>query len=54
MEIETGIVFALETYCRATDRYSAAPVEQEVGVIDTGPTMISLSRPKSRPISNRC
>ena len=36
MEIKTGMVFALETYCPATDGYSAARIEEEVVVTDKG------------------
>ena len=32
MEIKAGMVFALETYCPATDGYSAARIEEEVVV----------------------
>ena len=35
MEIKTGMVFALETYCPAENGYSAARIE-EVVVTDTG------------------
>jgi Xaa-Pro aminopeptidase len=38
MEIKTGMVFALETYCPATDGYSAARIEEEVVVTDKGCT----------------
>ena len=43
MEVKTGIGFAFETCRRATDRYSAEPVEREVVVIDTSSNEISLS-----------
>ena len=36
MEIKTGMVFALETYCPANDGYSAARIEEEVVVTDKG------------------
>jgi TPP-dependent pyruvate/acetoin dehydrogenase alpha subunit len=36
MEIQTGMVFALETYCPAADGYSAARIEEEVVVTDKG------------------
>ena len=49
MEIQTGMVFALETYCPATDGYSAARIEEEVVVTDTGCEVISSSPPKSCP-----
>lgn len=37
VEIKTGMVFALETYSPATEGYSAARIEEEVVVTDTGP-----------------
>jgi Xaa-Pro aminopeptidase len=36
VEIEAGMVFALETYCAATDGRSAARIEEEVVVTATG------------------
>jgi Xaa-Pro aminopeptidase len=36
IEIEEGMVFALETYCAATDGESAARIEEEVVVTPTG------------------
>jgi Xaa-Pro aminopeptidase len=53
MEIKTGMVFALETYCPATDGYSAARIEEEVVVTDTGCTIISLFPAEELPIANR-
>ena len=53
MEIKTGMVFALETYCPATDGYSAARIEEEVVVTDTGCTVISLFPAEDLPIANR-
>jgi Xaa-Pro aminopeptidase len=35
-EIKKGMVFALETYCPARDGYSAARIEEEVVVTETG------------------
>jgi Xaa-Pro aminopeptidase len=40
-EIEVGMVFALETYCPATDGRSAARIEEEVVVTPTGPEVIT-------------
>jgi Xaa-Pro aminopeptidase len=40
-EIEVGMVFALETYCPATDGRSAARIEEEVVVMPTGPEVIT-------------
>ena len=36
VEIKAGMVFALETYCPATDGVSAARIEEEVVVTETG------------------
>jgi Xaa-Pro dipeptidase len=36
VEIQAGMVFALETYCPATDGFSAARIEEEVVVTDHG------------------
>ncbi|MGQ7793869.1 M24 family metallopeptidase [Faunimonas sp. B44] len=52
MEIKTGMVFALETYCPAKDGYSAARIEEEVVVTDTGCTVISLFPAEDLPIAN--
>ena len=41
MEIKTGMVFALETYCPATDGYSAARIEEEIVVTERGPSIIT-------------
>ena len=53
MEIRTGMVFALETYCPASDGYSAARIEEEVVVTDTGCKVITLFPAEELPISNR-
>jgi Xaa-Pro aminopeptidase len=41
VQIEEGMVFALETYCPATDGRSAARIEEEVIVTATGPQVIT-------------
>jgi Xaa-Pro aminopeptidase len=41
VEIEEGMVFALETYCAASDGRSAARIEEEVIVTATGPRVIT-------------
>ncbi|HEX3550701.1 MAG TPA: Xaa-Pro peptidase family protein [Candidatus Elarobacter sp.] len=41
MEIEAGMVFALETYCPAADGYSAARIEEEIVVTETGASVIT-------------
>ena len=53
MEIQTGMVFALETYCPAADGFSAARIEEEVVVTDTGCEVISLFPAQDLPIANR-
>jgi Xaa-Pro aminopeptidase len=52
-EIKEGMVFAIETYCPATDGYSAARIEEEVVVTDKGCKVISLFPAEELPISNR-
>jgi Xaa-Pro dipeptidase len=49
--IKEGMVFALETYCPATDGYSAARIEEEVVVTDKGCRLISLFPAEELPIS---
>ncbi len=51
--IKEGMVFALETYCPATDGYSAARIEEEVVVTDKGHTVISLFPAEDLPIAAR-
>jgi Xaa-Pro dipeptidase len=41
MEIQKGMVFALETYCPASDGVSAARLEEEVVVVDDGVEIIT-------------
>jgi len=41
VELEEGMVFALETYCAATDGRSAARIEEEVVVTSTGCDVIT-------------
>jgi Xaa-Pro dipeptidase len=41
IEIEVGMVFALETYCAASDGRSAARIEEEVIVTPAGPEVIT-------------
>jgi len=53
MEIKTGMVFALETYCPATDGFSAARIEEEVVVTDRGCEVISRFPAEELPIANR-
>jgi len=50
-EIKTGMVFALETYCPASDGFSAARIEEEMVVTPDGPHVISLYPAEELPIS---
>ena len=50
-EIKEGMVFAIETYCPATDGYSGARIEEEVVVTDKGCKVISLFPAEELPIS---
>jgi Xaa-Pro dipeptidase len=52
MEIKEGMVFALETYCPATDGYSAARIEEEVVVTDKGCKVITLFPADELPVAN--
>jgi Xaa-Pro dipeptidase len=53
MEIKAGMVFALETYCPATDGFSAARIEEEIVVTDKGCKIITLYPAEELPIANR-
>jgi Xaa-Pro aminopeptidase len=41
IEIEVGMVFALETYCPASDGFSAARIEEEIVVAPDGPRVLT-------------
>jgi Xaa-Pro aminopeptidase len=47
------MVFAVETYCPATDGISAARIEEEVVLTPKGPQIISLYPAEELPIANR-
>jgi len=51
-EIKEGMVFALETYCPATDGFSAARIEEEVVVTNDGCKVITLFPAEELPIAN--
>ena len=51
-EIKAGMVFALETYCPATDGISAARIEEEIVVTDTGCKVITLYPAETLPVAN--
>jgi Xaa-Pro dipeptidase len=51
-EIKAGMVFALETYCPASDGRSAARIEEELVVTDQGCQIITLFPAEELPIAN--
>ena len=53
MEIKEGMVFALETYCPASDGVSAARIEEEIVVTNDGCRVITLFPSQELPIANR-
>jgi Xaa-Pro dipeptidase len=53
MEIEAGMLFAVETYCPAADGISAARIEEEVIVTPHGAQIITLFPADELPIANR-
>jgi Xaa-Pro dipeptidase len=53
MELEAGMVFAVETYCPATDGSSAARIEEEIVVTPAGARIITLYPAEELPIANR-
>src|SRR5690349_4336907 len=52
IELKAGMVFAVETYCPATDGFSAARIEEEVILAPDGPRIISLYPAQELPIAN--
>ena len=52
IEIRPGMVFALETYCPASDGFSAARIEEEVVVTDDGPRILTLFPAQNLIVAN--
>jgi Xaa-Pro dipeptidase len=52
VELQVGMVFALETYCPATDGFSAARIEEEVVVTPDGPRILTLFPAQDLMITN--
>jgi Xaa-Pro aminopeptidase len=52
LELKEGMVFALETYCPATDGRSAARIEQELVVTPDGPRLITLFPSEELMVAN--
>jgi Xaa-Pro aminopeptidase len=53
MELQAGMMFAVETYCPASDGVSAARIEEEVIVTPKGAQIITLFPANELPIANR-
>lgn len=53
IELKEGMVFALETYCPASDGYSAARIEEEVVVTADGPRILTLFPAQELVIANQ-
>ena len=52
VELQAGMVFALETYCPATDGFSAARIEEEVVVTADGPRILTLFPAQDLVVAN--
>jgi Xaa-Pro dipeptidase len=52
VEIKAGMVFALETYCPASDGFSAARIEEEVVVTADGPRILTLFPAQDLVVTN--
>jgi Xaa-Pro dipeptidase len=53
IELEVGMVFALETYCPATDGISAARIEEEIVVTENGPAILTKFPAQELMIANK-
>jgi Xaa-Pro aminopeptidase len=53
IELKAGMVFAVETYCPASDGISAARIEEEIILTPNGAKIISLYPAEELPIANR-
>jgi Xaa-Pro aminopeptidase len=52
VELRPGMVFALETYCPASDGFSAARIEEEVVVTEDGPRILTLFPAQDLVVTN--
>jgi Xaa-Pro dipeptidase len=52
IELQVGMVFALETYCPASDGFSAARIEEEVVVTPDGPRILTLFPAQDLVVAN--
>jgi Xaa-Pro dipeptidase len=53
IELKAGMVFALETYCPATDGVSAARIEEEIVVTNDGPAILTKFPAQELMIANK-
>jgi Xaa-Pro aminopeptidase len=53
VELREGMVFALETYCPATDGYSAARIEEEVVITADGAAVLTLFPAEELFVTNK-
>jgi Xaa-Pro dipeptidase len=53
IELQAGMVFALETYCPATDGVSAARIEEEIVVTNDGPAILTRFPAQELMIANK-
>ncbi len=53
VELQEGMVFALETYCPADDGHSAARIEEEIVVTADGPQLLTLFPAEELMVANR-
>jgi Xaa-Pro aminopeptidase len=52
IELQVGMVFALETYCPASDGFSAARIEEEIVVTPDGPRVLTLFPAQDLVVAN--
>lgn len=52
IELQEGMVFALETYCPASDGFSAARIEEEIVVTGDGPRVLTLYPAQDLVVTN--
>ena len=53
IELKVGMVFALETYCPASDGISAARIEEEIVVTESGPAILTKFPAQELMIANK-
>jgi Xaa-Pro dipeptidase len=53
IELQEGMVFALETYCPADDGHSAARIEEEIVVTADGPQLLTLFPAEELVVTNQ-